>query len=115
MSNVVLASVAIAATVALATVVIFALSRRSTPAAVGTVIGFSAQTGDEPTFGSGEHRPLGDPDDWDSVTLSDLGTAEERLDWAEREGFEERELIVLGNATFLVRWRGRAGRLGETR
>jgi hypothetical protein len=44
-------------------------------------------------------------DGWQSLTVSELLCAEELLDQAETAGFEERELIVLGNSTFLVRWR----------
>ena len=62
----------------------------------------------DPAGGSREHAPLTDPNVWRSVMTSDLSVASELLDWAEDEGYRERELIVLGNSTFLVRWRYRA-------
>jgi hypothetical protein len=49
--------------------------------------------------------PTPTPDGWESVTVSELSRAEELLDRAEAAGYEERELVVLGNSTFLVRWR----------
>jgi len=45
------------------------------------------------------------PDDWKSVIEGSLLAAEERLDRVEAGGYAERELIVLGNESFLVRWR----------
>ena len=43
--------------------------------------------------------------DWQLATVPALCDAEELLDRLENWGFEERELIVLGNACFAVRWR----------
>ncbi len=43
--------------------------------------------------------------DWQLTTLSALGDAEELLDYLEVHGYEERELVVLGNSCFAVRWR----------
>ncbi|MBX9624836.1 MAG: hypothetical protein K2X82_13610 [Gemmataceae bacterium] len=42
---------------------------------------------------------------WAMTTLTNLSEAEEALDWAEVHGFAERELVVLGNSSFAVRWR----------
>jgi predicted transcriptional regulator len=43
--------------------------------------------------------------DWQLTTVSRLCDAEELLDVLENQGFAERELVVLGNSTFAVRWR----------
>ena len=43
--------------------------------------------------------------DWNLTTVSKLSDAEELLDMLENQGFAERELVVLGNSTFAVRWR----------
>jgi len=42
---------------------------------------------------------------WQTVTLDSLAAAEEQLDLAEVGGYSERELVILGNTIFLVRWR----------
>jgi hypothetical protein len=39
------------------------------------------------------------------MTIFDLATAEDLLDEADAAGYAERTLIVLGNSTFVVRWR----------
>ncbi|HEV3437543.1 MAG TPA: hypothetical protein VG122_09290 [Gemmata sp.] len=44
-------------------------------------------------------------DRWQTVTLDSLAAAEELLDLAEMGGYSERELVILGNTLFLVRWR----------
>jgi hypothetical protein len=46
-----------------------------------------------------------DPSVWRTKVVEDLATAEELLDQAEAEGYEEREMVVLGESSFLVRWR----------
>ncbi len=43
--------------------------------------------------------------DWQLTTVDELCDAEELLDVLENQGYEERELVVLGNSTFAVRWR----------
>ncbi len=42
---------------------------------------------------------------WHTTKVSALHEAEDLLDALEAHGFMERELIVLGNASFAVRWR----------
>ena len=61
---------------------------------------------------SPDHRPLpagGRPvpaaDGWQTVTVHGLAAAEDLLDLLEATGYEEQELIVLGNSRFAVRWR----------
>jgi hypothetical protein len=56
--------------------------------------------------GTDEHRAFDLPrTDWQMATVADLAAAEDLLDSLENHGFAERELIVLGNASFAVRWR----------
>jgi hypothetical protein len=43
--------------------------------------------------------------EWQLATVAALSDAEELLDLLENQGFAERELVVLGNSTFAVRWR----------
>jgi hypothetical protein len=43
--------------------------------------------------------------DWNLTTVSALSDAEEMLDYLEAQGYSERELMVLGNSCFAVRWR----------
>jgi hypothetical protein len=42
---------------------------------------------------------------WRFHKVIELSAAEEILDWAEFQGFQELELIVLGPAEFVVMWR----------
>ncbi len=43
--------------------------------------------------------------EWQLTTVSALCDAEELLDMLENQGYAERELVVLGNSSFAVRWR----------
>ncbi len=43
--------------------------------------------------------------DWNLTTVTALSDAEELLDVLEMKGHAERELVVLGNSCFAVRWR----------
>jgi hypothetical protein len=43
--------------------------------------------------------------DWQLQGLSSLRDAEDLLDSLEARGYTERELLMLGNAAFAVRWR----------
>ena len=96
---------AVAVTVAaVALLVLHSLARRSVPAPDGTAA-LPPQTDREPSEGSRERAALPNPSAWRWVIVPDLTTAEELLDWAEQKGYWERELQVLGNSTFLVRWR----------
>jgi hypothetical protein len=59
-----------------------------------------------------EHHPLAEgrraqpaADGWRTVAVGGLAAAEDLLDAVERAGFTESELIVLGDAVFVVRWR----------
>ena len=46
--------------------------------------------------------PVGE---WELRTLSSLADAQDLLDCLERHGIAERELVILGKASFAVRWR----------
>ena len=43
--------------------------------------------------------------DWQLSTVDDLTSAEDMLDSLEAHGYADRELVVLGNSCFAVRWR----------
>ncbi len=43
--------------------------------------------------------------DWNLATVTELHEAEDMLDYLEAQGFEERELMILGNSCFAVRWK----------
>jgi hypothetical protein len=43
--------------------------------------------------------------DWQLTPVADLTDAEDLLDCLEAQGYAERELVVLGNSSFAVRWR----------
>jgi hypothetical protein len=49
--------------------------------------------------------PTGPCEEWQLTTVSCLCDAEDLLDVLENQGVAERELVVLGNSTFAVRWR----------
>ena len=44
-------------------------------------------------------------DGWQTVTVEDLTVARDLLDLLEATGFAERELVLVGDSTFVVRWR----------
>ncbi|MBA4067896.1 MAG: hypothetical protein C0501_30185 [Isosphaera sp.] len=73
------------------------------PAARGAA---GADTLSASATGTDEHRAFALPRaDWQLATVADLTAAEDLLDCLENQGYEERELVVLGNACFAVRWR----------
>jgi hypothetical protein len=43
--------------------------------------------------------------DWQMATVAGLTDAEDLLDCLEAQGYTDRELVVLGNSSFAVRWR----------
>jgi hypothetical protein len=105
MSETILSAAAVAGVIAATFLIVHTLSRRSAPAADGIAGPLTGRTDREPAGGSKERASLPDPTVWRSAIVPDLSAAEELLDWAEEEGYPERELHVLGNSTFLVRWR----------
>lgn len=44
-------------------------------------------------------------DGWQTVTVENLTLARDLLDLLEVAGFTERELVVVGDSSFVVRWR----------
>src|SRR5688572_15709894 len=106
MSETILGAAAVAGVLAAAFLILHT-ARRSAPALDGGASALAARTDRQPSEGSRERAALADPTVWNSAVASDLSTAEELLDWAEGEGYRERELVVVGNSTFLVRWRNR--------
>jgi hypothetical protein len=55
---------------------------------------------------AGHHSATPAPSgDWHLRTVAGLRDAEELLDCLEAQGFKERELVMLGKASFAVRWR----------
>ncbi len=66
-----------------------------------TVVGLADPSAD--TLASGHHQTTGT--DWHLTTVTSLHDAEELLDLLEYQGYTERELVVLGNSSFVVRWR----------
>lgn len=55
------------------------------------------------TLSSGD-SPVGNRE-WHVTTVTSLSDAEDMLDCLESNGFADRELVVLGNRSFAVRWR----------
>ena len=68
-----------------------------------TVVGLSDPAAD--TVITGDHVRATTRTDWNLTTVAALSDAEELLDVLECQGFAERELVVLGNSCFAVRWR----------
>lgn len=101
-------SIATALVFAAAIVLIHVVIRRSIPATDGHHEPFASRTTHESPGGSREFTPLADTSAWQWKIVSGLSEAEELLDRAEAEGYADREVIVVGPASFLVRWRGRA-------
>lgn len=107
MSDLLLGTVTFA--VALCGMLVLLAARRHVPAAEGSrEHALLAESDRDMGGGSRERAALADPNAWQSATVFDLSAAEELLDRAEEDGYAERELLVLGEETFLVRWRGRA-------
>ena len=57
------------------------------------------------TLASGRHQSSITRTDWHLTTVSALCDAEDLLDTLENQGIAERELVVMGNTCFAVRWR----------
>ncbi len=57
------------------------------------------------TIASGRHHASPIRTEWHLTTVAALCDAEDLLDTLENQGVEERELVVLGNSCFAVRWR----------
>lgn len=95
------------AVVAVAVTAAFIYTTKTAPVealAGETTLANSADPATE-TLASGRHLASTTRTDWHLTTVSALCDAEELLDVLECQGFAERELVVLGNSTFAVRWR----------
>jgi hypothetical protein len=78
-------------------------------------LGSPALAGDQTVVGLGNptHETLPHPlafepasrADWQLATVTNLRDAEDMLDCLENQGVAERELVILGNSCFAVRWR----------
>jgi hypothetical protein len=93
--------------IAFVAVVATARSQQAAPALAGetTVVGL-ADSGAETLVGHGQSAGSTHAGaDWNLTTVSALCDAEDLLDSLEMQGFGERELVVLGNSCFAVRWR----------
>ena len=96
------------ATAGLAVAAVFVVTTRqyeATPALAGenTAVGLGDPAAD--TLNSNGRLPVATRTDWSLTTVSALCDAEDLLDCLEAQGYTERELMVLGNSTFAVRWR----------
>lgn len=54
---------------------------------------------------NGHNQNARDVQDWHLATVPALWEAEELLDYLEAQGYAERELVVMGNSCFTIRWR----------
>jgi len=93
---------------AIAVVAVFVTTVRGyevAPALAGenTAVGLADAGADTLVGNHGLHAPM--RTDWNITTVSALSNAEDLLDCLENRGFTERELLVLGNSCFAVRWR----------
>lgn len=65
-----------------------------------------ADPGADTLIGHGrEHGSASHGEEWQLTTVAELHDAEDLLDCLESRGYSERELLVLGNSCFAVRWR----------
>ena len=92
-------------------VVLYAIATRTDAVPAGVVDPFQPAVGSDP---SADTLPTGcamskttppTATDWQVTTLTNLSQVEDLLDCLEANGFAEREVLTLGNATFAVRWR----------
>ncbi len=93
--------------IACGTVLAVVWSRQSAPALAGetTVVGL-ADPGAETLTGHGlTGGSIRTGADWNLTAVAALCDAEDLLDILEKQGVAERELVVLGNSCFAVRWR----------
>jgi hypothetical protein len=111
MTGILLAVVLPTAAAIVSLVVLYAAVTRSEAVPAGVVDPFQTPTGTDP---SADTLPTGcamakttppAAGDWQVTTLTNLTQVEDLLDCLEAQGFAEREVIALGNASFAVRWR----------
>lgn len=97
-----------AAGIALAVIAVYAVITNARPveALAGETTLANAHASAE-TIATGRHHasPAQLRTEWNLTTVAALCDAEDLLDVLENQGVEERELVVLGNSCFAVRWR----------
>jgi hypothetical protein len=93
------------ATIALSAAYVVATRTAAQPALAGenTVVGLHDAAAE--TLVGGGAAKSGRNTDWQLATVNALSDAENLLDCLEARGFADRELVVLGNSCFAVRWR----------
>lgn len=97
----------VAAVAALGVIAYYVVAvRTAEPALIGdtTVVGLGDAAA-ETLRNSPEHRFTHRIADWQLTSVDDLTAAEDLLDALENQGYTERELVVMGNSSFAVRWR----------
>jgi len=102
-----LALLLITATIAMTAVFVVATQVNETvsPVLTGetTMVGLGDPASD--TLSGHHHATPAPAGDWQLRTVAGLRDAEELLDCLEAQGYKERELVILGQASFAVRWR----------
>ncbi|HEY3787245.1 MAG TPA: hypothetical protein VGL71_00265 [Urbifossiella sp.] len=95
--------IAVGAAVSISALFALAVRTQAHPALAGenTLVGLH-DAGAETLVGGGPSRVIAD---WQLTNVADLTDAEELLDSLEACGYLDRELVVLGNSSFAVRWR----------
>ncbi|AMV29034.1 hypothetical protein VT84_31860 [Gemmata sp. SH-PL17] len=83
--------------------VLTAKSKEAVLAGENTAVGLADPSAD--TLATGHRSEPVVQNDWQLTTVGALSEAEEMLDMLEYQGYSERELVVLGNSCFAVRWR----------
>ena len=96
---------AITLTIAAAYVVTHRAYHVAEPALAGetTAVGLADPGSDTLVGHNRNHSSV--QNDWNLTTVDALSDAEGLLDYLECQGYEERELTVLGNSCFAVRWK----------
>lgn len=94
-----------AAIVGISGVAVMTTVRNAEPALAtdNTVIGLGNAGTDTLVSTGGRANPV--RTDWQLTSVDNLTHAEELLDCLENQGYAERELVIMGNASFAVRWR----------
>jgi hypothetical protein len=57
------------------------------------------------TLGGHNEARISTQTEWNLTTVSALNEAEDLLDYLESQNYSQRELIIMGNSSFAVRWR----------
>ncbi|HJZ56853.1 MAG TPA: hypothetical protein VKE74_17930 [Gemmataceae bacterium] len=68
-----------------------------------TVVGLGDPASDTLPCTGERAQPSGT--EWQVTTVASLSAAEQLLDCLEAQGYAEREMVILGNSSFAIRWR----------